>query len=102
MKKLLAALLMSTFLVSAVADDNDIAVMENGAGGNIVLTQQRCPIPDSSDFRLAYSWNAEMRIYGCWKMKQDDHTVHVLWVMPNGESYYRTYNTGDFESMKII
>lgn len=101
MKKLLAVLLL-LFSVAVSAEDSEIAVMENDAGGSIVLTQRKCPIPDSADFRLAYSWNSEMRIFGCWKLQQNSRNVHVLWVMPDGESHYRIYNADNFELMKTI
>ena len=102
MKKLLAVLMSLFLAAAAAAADNEVAVMGNNAGGSIVLTQQKCPIPDSSDFRLAYSWNSEMRIFGCWKLQRNGRTVHVLWVTPDGESHYRTYNTDSFELMKTI
>ncbi len=101
MKKLLSIILMM-FATVVQADDNEIAVMENDAGGSIVLTQRACPIPDSADFRLAYSWTPKMRIFGCWKLQQNDRTVHVLWVTPDGESHHRTYSTDKFELIKTI
>lgn len=100
MKKLLAIILM--MFANTVQADNEIAVMENEAGGRIVLTQQKCPIPDSADFRLAYSWNSEMRVFGCWTLQRNSRTVHVLWVTPDGESHHRTYSTDSFELMKTI
>jgi hypothetical protein len=100
MKKLLAVLLL--FSAIASAQDNEIAVMENDAGGSIVLTQRECPIPNSADFRLAYSWTPKMRILGCWKLQQSSRTVHVLWVLPDGESHHRTYSTDNFELIKTI
>jgi hypothetical protein len=100
MKKLLAMILM--MFVTTVQADNEIAVMENGAGGSIVLTQQKCPIPDSADFRLAYSWAPEMRIFGCWKLQKNSRTVHVFWVTSDGEIHHRTYSTDNFELVKPI
>jgi hypothetical protein len=101
MKKLLAGMLI-LFSVAVSAEDNEIAVMENNGGGSIVLTQRKCPIPDSSDFRLAYTFDANLRIYGCWKLQRNERMVHVLWVTPDGESHYRTYNTDNFELLKTI
>jgi hypothetical protein len=101
MKKLLALLLLM-FTVVAWSDDTEVAVMSNNGGGSIVLTQQKCPIPDSSDFRLAYTFDTNLRIYGCWKLQRNERMVHVLWVTPDGESHYRTYNTDNFELMKTI
>ena len=100
MKKLLAIILVM-FVTIAHADD-EIAVMDNDAGGSIVLTQRECPIPNSADFRLAYSWTPKMRILGCWKLQRSSRLVHVLWVTPDGESHRRTYSTDNFELIKTI
>jgi hypothetical protein len=100
MKKLLAiALLLFTAVASA---DDEVAVMKNSAGGSIVLTQQKCPVPDSSDFRLAYTWNSEFRIYGCWKIQKNNRLVDVLWITPDGESHHRVYNSEEFKLLKSI
>ena len=101
MKKLLASLML-LFSIAASAEDIEIAVMENDAGGRIVLTQQECPMPASGDFRLAYTTGPNFRIYGCWKLQRNERMVHVLWVTPDGESHYRTYNTDKFELLKMI
>ena len=101
MKKLLAGMLI-LFSVAVSAEDNEIAVMENNGGGSIVLTQQKCPIPDSSDFRLAYTFDANLRIYGCWKLQRNERMVHVLWVTPDGKSHHKVYDSRDFELLKII
>jgi hypothetical protein len=101
MKKLLAVILI-LFSVAVSADDNEIAVMENNSGGSIVLTQRKCPIPDSSDFRLAYTFDTNLRIYGCWKLQRNERMVHVLWVTPDGESHHKVYDSRDFELLKII
>ncbi len=100
MKKLLAIILV--MFATMVRADNEIAVMENDAGGSIVLTQRECPIPNSTDFRLAYSWTPKMRIFGCWKLQRNGRLVHVLWVTPDGESHHRTYSTDNFELIKSI
>jgi hypothetical protein len=101
MKKLLAVILI-LFSVAVSADDNEIAVMENNSGGSIVLTQQKCPIPDSSDFRLAYTFDTSLRIYGCWKLQRNERMVHVLWVTPDGESHHKVYDSKKFELLKMI
>ena len=101
MKKLLASLLLM-FTAVAWADDNEIAVMENDAGGRIVLTQKECPIPDSRDFRLAYTFGTNLRIYGCWKLQRNERMVHVLWVTPDGESHHKVYDSKKFELLKLI
>lgn len=100
MKKLLAVLLL--FSVAVSAEDNEIAVMENDAGGSIVLTQRKCPIPDSADFRLAYTFSTNLRIYGCWKLQRNERMVHVLWVTPDGESHHKVYDSKKFELLKSI
>jgi len=101
MKRLLAiALLLFTTVVSA--DNNEVAVMENEAGGQIVLTQRECPIPDSADFRLAYTTSSTLRVYGCWKLQRNEHMVHVLWVTPDGESHHRVYDSNKFELLKSV
>jgi hypothetical protein len=100
MKRLLAVILL-LFTAAASADD-EMAVMENGAGGQIVLTQKECPIPDSADFRLAYTTSSDLRIYGCWKLQRNERMVHVLWVTPDGESHHRVYDSKKFELLKSI
>jgi hypothetical protein len=101
MKKLLSMLLL-LFSVAVSAQDNEIAVMENDAGGSIVLTQRECPIPASGDFRLAYTSGPNLRIYGCWKLQRNGRTVHVLWVTPDGESHHKVYDSKNFELLKLI
>ena len=101
MKKLLAVLLL-LFSAAVSAEDSEIAVMENDAGGRIVLTQRECPIPDSRDFRLAYSFSTNLRIYGCWKLQRNERMVHVLWVTPDGESHHKVYDSKKFELLKSI
>ena len=101
MKKLLAILLL-LFSVAVSAEDNEIAVMENDAGGRIVLTQRECPIPASGDFRLAYTSGPNLRIYGCWKLQRNERMVHVLWVTPGGESHHKVYDSKNFELLKLI
>jgi hypothetical protein len=100
MKRWLAAVLL---LFTAVASaDNEVAVMKNDAGGQIILTQKECPIPDSADFRLAYSWTPEMHIFGCWKLQRNGKMVHVLWVTPDGKSHHKVYDSKNFELLKSI
>jgi hypothetical protein len=101
MKRWLAVVLL-LFSAAASAEDNEIAVMENDAGGRIVLTQRECPIPDSRDFRLAYSTSANRRIYGCWRLQVNGRMVHVLWVTPDGESHHKVYDSKKFELLKSI
>ena len=101
MKKLLASLLLM-FTAMASADENEIAVMENDAGGRIVLTQRECPMPESGDFRLAYTFSTNLRIYGCWKIQRNGRMVHVLWVTPDGESHHKVYDSKNFELLKLI
>ena len=101
MQKLIASLLLM-FTVVASAEDNEIAVMENDAGGRIVLTQKECPMPASGDFRLAYTTGPNFRIYGCWKIQRSGRMVHVLWVTPDGESHHKVYDSKNFELLKLI
>jgi hypothetical protein len=101
MKQWLISMLL-LFSVVASADEDEVAVMENEAGGQIVLTQRKCPIPESSDFRLSYTTSADHRIYGCWKLQRNGRTVHVLWVTPDGESHYRVYDSEEFKLLKSI
>jgi hypothetical protein len=101
MKQWLISILL-LFSVVAVAEDNEVAVMENIAGGSIVLTQRQCPVPNSSDFRLAYTWSPEFRIYGCWKIQKNNRMVDVLWVTPDGESHHRVYDSEEFKLLKSI
>jgi hypothetical protein len=100
MKRWLAVLLL--LFTAAVSADDEVAVMENDAGGQIVLTQKECPIPDSRDFRLAYTFGTNLRIYGCWKLQRNERMVHVLWVTPDGESHHKVYDSKKFELLKSI
>jgi hypothetical protein len=100
MKRLLAVVLL--LFTAVVLADNEVAVMENDAGGQIVLTQKECPIPASGDFRLAYTSGSNLRIYGCWKLQRNGRTVHVLWVTPDGESHHKVYDSKNFELLKLI
>jgi hypothetical protein len=100
MKRLLAVVLL--LFTAAVSADNEVAVMANDAGGQIVLTQQECPIPDSADFRLAYSTSADRQIYGCWRLQINGRMVHVLWVTPDGKSHHKVYDSKKFELLKSI
>ena len=100
MKRLLAVVLL--LFTAAVSADDEVAVMGNDAGGQIVLTQKACPIPDSADFRLAYTTSPDLRIYGCWKLQRNGRMVHVLWVTPDGESHHKIYDSKKFELLKSI
>jgi hypothetical protein len=100
MKRLLAVVLL--LFTAAVSADDEVAVMENEAGGQIVLTQRKCPIPDSADFRLAYTSSTNLRIYGCWKLQRNGRMVHVLWVTPDGKSHHKVYDSKKFELLKSI
>jgi hypothetical protein len=100
MKRLLAVVLL--LFTAAVSADDEVAVMENEAGGQIVLTQRKCPIPDSADFRLAYTSSTNLRIYGCWKLQRNGRMVHVLWVTPDGKSHHKVYDSKKFELIKSI
>jgi hypothetical protein len=100
MKRLLAIVLL--LFTAAVSADDEVAVMENEAGGQIVLTQRKCPIPDSADFRLSYTTSPDLRVYGCWKLQSNERMVHVLWVTPDGESHHRVYDSKKFELLKMI
>ena len=100
MKRLLAVILL--LFTAAVSADDEVAVMENDAGGQIVLTQKECPIPDSADFRLAYSTSENRRIYGCWQLQINSRMVHVLWVTTDGKSHHKVYDSKKFELLKSI
>jgi hypothetical protein len=101
MKQWLISILL-LFSAVAAAEDNEVAVMKNSAGGSIVLTQKECPIPDSSDFRLAYTWSSESQIYGCWKIQKNNRLVDVLWITLDGESHHRVYDSEEFKLLKSI
>jgi hypothetical protein len=101
MKQWLISMLL-LFSVAASAEDNEVAVMENSAGGRIVLTQKECPVANSSDFRLAYTWSSDLQFYGCWKIQKNNKFVDVIWITPDGESHYRVYNSDNFKLAKSI
>ena len=101
MKQWLISVLL-LFSAVVIADDTEVAVMENSAGGSIVLTQKECPVSNSSDFRLAYTWSSEFQIYGCWKIQKNNRLVDVVWVTPDGESHHRVYNSEEFKLLKSI
>jgi hypothetical protein len=101
MKQWLISMLL-LFSVVASAEDHEVAIMENGVGGNIVLTQKECPVSNSLGFRLAYTWNTEFQFYGCWKIQENNKLVDVVWITPDGESHYRVYNSDNFKLAKSI
>jgi len=101
MKQWLISMLL-LFSVAASAEDSEVAVMENSAGGRIVLTQKECPVANSSDFRLAYTWSSDLRFYGCWKIQENNKFVDVIWITPDGESHYRVYDSDNFKLAKSI
>jgi hypothetical protein len=101
MKQWLISMLL-LFSVVASAEDHEVAIMENGVGGNIVLTQKKCPVSNSLGFRLAYTWNTEFQFYGCWKIQENNKLVDVVWITPDGESHYRVYNSDNFKLAKSI
>ena len=101
MKQWLISILL-LFSAVAAAEDNEVAIMENGVGGNIVLTQKECPVSNSLGFRLAYTWNTEFQFYGCWKIQENNKLVDVVWITPDGESHYRVYNSDNFKLAKSI
>jgi hypothetical protein len=101
MKQLIAAALL-LFTASVSADDNEVAVMKNSAGGSIVLTQRECPVTRLSDFRLAYTWSSDSQIYGCWKIQKNNRMVDVFWVTPDGERHHRVYDSEEFKLLKAI
>ena len=100
MKKFLLVVLLLS--VCSVRADDEVAVMKNEAGGFVVLTQKECPIPDAGDFRLAYTYNATLRIFGCWQSLSKTGTVHVLWITPDGQSHYQIYDSDSFKLQKLI
>ena len=100
MKKLLAIILL-LYITTVSAGDSDVAVIENQAGGKIVLTQQRCPATGAVGFRLAYTLGSNFQIYGCWKLRSSSKLVDVVWITPDGEVHRETYNSDDFELLKL-
>jgi hypothetical protein len=81
---LLFALLALVFLPKAYAADFNEAYFKSEAGGDIVMTQDKCPF-DSSPYRLlayAHIQGIDNVTIGCWDLKGDKITV--FWDSPRG------------------
>lgn len=96
MKTLLAAILL-TLSTSLYA--SDVFVQKNQGGGEIVITDKKCPITDSEPFRLAYSWVPESRVFGCWILIDD--IVVILWDLPDGATQ-KEYKARNFVRKQTI
>ena len=99
MKQLLAIVLLF-FTTSVLADD--VAVMQNETGGQIVLTRQECPVAGAADFRFAYTTSPDFYVYGCWQLRPNTREVHVFWAIPGGETRYEVYDSANFKLAKEI
>lgn len=97
MKQLLALLLL-TFSAYASAD---ALVIDNKAGGKIVLTEQKCYLEGGEKFNTAYTWtfNSNERYKGCWK--HENGYIFILWEGPNG-FVEQVYLLIDFELNQSI
>ena len=84
MKKILVLLLLS---LSAHANADTVAWMQNQGGGKIVLTDKDCQ-EDSRQFMAYASSNSISTQFGCWF--SDDMMVHITWS-----------STGNFKSYPI-
>jgi hypothetical protein len=99
MKQLLAVVLL--FFATSVSA-GEVAVMKNEAGGQIVLTQQECPVSGAVAFRLAYTTSPDLRVYGCWQLQSNSRAVHVFWITPDGDTHYKVYDSANFKLVKEI
>lgn len=77
-------LLMSILLTFSAYASADALVMDNNAGGKIVLTNEICYLEGGEKFKTAYTWtfDSELVFKGCWTHEKE--YVFVLWEGPNG------------------
>jgi hypothetical protein len=82
MKYLLALLLVTFSLCQPVFAD--VYVAKNSAGGEIVLTSNKCPFEGGENMRYAYSTEitAQIIMRGCWNIFDGVHIL-VFWMMEN-------------------
>lgn len=85
MKKIIAVALCAVSL-SAVADS---WTMPNTGGGQVVLTDRKCP--GHPALLEAYTYTGSVYLEGCWTVL--DNKVHVAWQKGQG---VRVYELGDF------
>jgi hypothetical protein len=82
MKYLLALLLITFSFYRPVFAD--VYVAKNGAGGEIVLTSNKCPLEGGENMRYAYSTEitAQVILRGCWSIFDDEYIL-IFWILEN-------------------
>lgn len=100
MKYLLALLLVTFSLYRPVFAD--VYVANNSAGGEIVLTSNKCPFEGGENMRYAYSTEitAQVIVKGCWSIFEGVHIL-VFWMSENGV-YPTEYHIKNFSLKKSI
>ena len=98
MIKLIAA---AVLLMAGCAVAQDIFVMPNKGGGEIVLTGRVCKFESKTydHLREAYSHFPDGVLQGCWHIK--DGMIEVIWNV-RGNAERRMYNFNDFQQRKTL
>ena len=94
-------LLMSILLTFSAYASADALIMNNQAGGKIVLTDAVCHLEGGEKFGLAYTWSSDsdLKIKGCWI--HENGIIFVLWEGPSG-MVEKTYELKNFKFEKTI
>lgn len=98
MRKLIAAVALS---LAGCAMAQDVFVMPNRTGGEIVLTSRVCKFEGKTyeHLREAYSHYPDGVLQGCWHIK--DAMIEVIWNV-RGNAERRMYNFNDFQQRKTL
>ena len=93
--------LMVILLTFSAYASADALIMDNKAGGKIVLTEQVCYLDGGEKFNTAYTWtfDSNLQYKGCWK--HENGYIFVLWEGPNG-FVEQVYMLIDFELARAI
>ena len=82
MKKLLIVAILALTSATAYAD-NQVGVMSNTAGGEIILTQDNCRV-DAKFLKVLSTHPNGTVLEGCWNYIKSEKHIRVLWVFENG------------------
>lgn len=93
--------IMMCLLTFSAYASADALIMDNQAGGKIVLTETVCYLEGGEQFRTAYSWSRDpdQKIKGCWI--HENGTIFILWEAPNG-LVEKVYELRYFEFVRSV
>ncbi|WP_019448495.1 hypothetical protein [Cupriavidus sp. BIS7] len=101
MKRTLIAALFALASVPAFAAGGVLATMPNEAGGNIEITNIKCPDGYSGFITRSFFTNGQAEdIFGCWIPSADTAHIRIVWYPRDQHKTSRTYNTKDFVATK--